>query len=499
MAPHQTHKAIEGDDLDYHQSGRALGSIIGSAVGDATGAPFEFGPGGQWLRRFPKPVLGGMGEMVGGGSFDWEPGEFTDDSQMAMALAESLISSGGFDVDSVWEFFRAWYKEAVDVGINTGRVLRQTRHEGAAEAAHRAHGQSASNGSIMRIAPVGVFGVRLGRADTIRLAIQQSDVTHFDRAAATGAAIVAEVIRHCIVTGDFESALSEETFVAVAHELGAEGEALVAPYRQLLAPTFDPYIYEGHSNGSAWVATAQAVWAIRSTTNFHDAIVAAIELGGDTDTVAAIAGSMAGALYGIQGIPVRWTTHVHGYLTLPNGEKKHYRTQDLLNVARCLLGLGNAHMSRPDTKFPAKEVHEAGVLAASLEGAADVDTSVAVVSLCLVADRFVNHSHRRLVFLRDEPRMYNPNLHFVVHDAVDAVNAFLHEGKKVVVHCHGGRSRTALVLKAWYMQHENKTHDEAHEWLSDTWPHYETWNDSFWDYLENEWTAHLANSLKENK
>jgi ADP-ribosyl-[dinitrogen reductase] hydrolase len=285
----------------------------------------------------------------------------------------------------------------------------------------------------------------------------------------------------------------------VAHELGAEGEVLVAPYRVLLSPKFNPYTYEGHSNGSAWVATAQAVWAIRTTTNFHDAIVAAIELGGDTDTVAAITGAMAGAVYGIQGIPVRWTTHVHGYLTLPTGEKKHYRTQDLLDVARCLLGLGNAHMSRPDTKLAAKEVHEAGVLAASLEGAADVDPSVAVVSLCLVADRFVNHSHRRLVFLRDEPRKYNPNLHFVVRDAVGAVNAFLQEGKKVVVHCHGGRSRTALVLKAWYMQHENKTHDEAHEWLSDTWSHYATWNDSFWDYLENEWTAHLSKNQKGKK
>jgi ADP-ribosyl-[dinitrogen reductase] hydrolase len=416
-----------------------------------------------------------------------------------MALAESLILCGGFDVDSVWEFFRAWYKEAVDVGINTGRVLRQTNHEGAAEAAHRAHGQSASNGSIMRIAPVGVFGVRLGRAGTICLAIEQSDVTHFDRAAATGAAIVAEVIRRCIVTGDFDAALGEETFVAVAHELGAEGETLVGPYRELLSPKFNPYTYEGHSNGSAWVATAQAVWAIRTTTNFHDAIVAAIELGGDTDTVAAITGAMAGAVYGIQGIPVRWTTHVHGYLTLPTGEKKHYRTQDLLDVARCLLGLGNAHMSRPDPKLAAKEVHVAGVFAANLEGAADVDPSVAVVSLCLVADRFVNHSHRRLVFLRDEPRKYNPNLHFVVRDAVGAVNAFLQEGKKVVVHCHGGRSRTALVLKAWYMQYENKTHDEAHEWLSDTWPHYATWNDSFWDYLENEWTAHLSKNQKENK
>jgi hypothetical protein len=174
-------------------------------------------------------------------------------------------------------------------------------------------------------------------------------------------------------------------------------------------------------------------------------------------------GAMAGAVYGIQGIPVRWTTHVHGYLTLPNGEKKHYRTQDLLNVARCLLGLGNARMSRPDTKFPAKEVHEAGVLAASLEGAADVDTSVAVVSLCSgcrsfrqplpssfgVSSRRAAHVQPELAFCSSRRRRRG--------ECVPSRKV-----RKVVVHCHGGRSRTALVLKAWYMQHENRTHDEAH-------------------------------------
>ena len=85
-----------------------------------------------------------------------------------------------------------------------------------------------------------------------------------------------------------------------------------------------------------------------------------------------------------------------------------------------------------------------------------------------------------------------PDLFFVVRDAVEAIDAFLAEGRDVVVHCHGGRSRTGLVLKAWYMAREGATHAEAHNWLRGEWEHYETWTQSFWDFLDNEWTAHVG-------
>lgn len=499
MAKQNTENAVLQKNLTHSQKGRAVGSIIGAAVADALGAPFEFGPEGQYLRRFPRKVRGGIGEMIGGGSFNWKPGEFTDDTQMAMALAESLILCGNLNPPSVWTHFQAWYEDAVDVGINTSRVLRQNEMKDAAKKAHLEHGKSASNGSIMRIAPIGVFGVTYGRDETIQMAIQQSDITHFDRAAAAGAAIVAEVIRRCIVTGDFLGALNDQTFEAVAVALGTEGTELVAPYRELLSESYDPHTYEGHSNGSAWIATAQAVWAIRTTRNFHDAIVAAIELGGDTDTVAAITGSMAGAIYGIQGIPIRWVTYVNGSVRMPDGSTKNYRSQDLINIARCLLGLGNAHMSTPEKFHPAGKVDALGVWAANLDGATTVDTSFGVVSLCLVGDRFREHEFRRLVFLRDESLEQNPGLAFVLREAVEAVNAFLEEGKQVVVHCHGGHSRTALVLKAWFMLTHNVSHAEAHGWLNDTWPLYETWNDSFWDHLENEWTEYVNQVWEENQ
>ena len=73
---------------------RALGAILGSAIGDALGAPFEFGPSKQYSRRFPQPVFGGIGELIGGGAFNWAPGEFTDDTQMAIVQAESLLARG---------------------------------------------------------------------------------------------------------------------------------------------------------------------------------------------------------------------------------------------------------------------------------------------------------------------------------------------------------------------------------------------------------------------
>ena len=76
---------------------RAVGAVLGSAVGDALGAPFEFGPAGQYSARFRESVVSDTGEMVGGGGFGWDRGEFTDDTQMATIQAESILANGGID------------------------------------------------------------------------------------------------------------------------------------------------------------------------------------------------------------------------------------------------------------------------------------------------------------------------------------------------------------------------------------------------------------------
>src|SRR5215213_5792061 len=91
-----------------HRSHRVAGALVGSAVGDALGAPFEFGPPGRFSARFPSPARGSKTEMCGGGSLHWAPGEFTDDTQMALLVAASLVGCGELDEADVFDRFRSW-------------------------------------------------------------------------------------------------------------------------------------------------------------------------------------------------------------------------------------------------------------------------------------------------------------------------------------------------------------------------------------------------------
>ena len=491
MTPTSAHDPVRPGALSRDQLYRALGVLIGAACGDALGAPFEFGGPGQWLARFADRVLGGKGEMIGGGGFNWAPGEFTDDTQMAVALAESIIECGGVDPDHLWTAFRAWREGATDVGINTGMVLSQEDRHGAAERAHeRQNGRSASNGCIMRIGPVGIWGVTAGRERTIEAAVAQAALTHFDPAAAAGAAITAEIIRRVIVSGSITGVAEQ-----VVEELSGHAVigAAVARYAPLVSTGYVPGADPAEpSNGSVWTAFAQALWAVRSTSTFEEAMIAAIELGGDTDTVAAIAGAMAGALHGAQRIPVRWMSCVHGSLLTVHGTRRTYRNQDLIDLARLLLGKKASRVSPPEPPSGPAMVHPAGVHAANLEGAASAPSDHAVVSMCITEKRFVDRTHHRQILLHDKEGDHNNDIFFVVRDGVEAIDAFLAEGKQVVVHCHGGRSRTGLLLKAWYMKREGVSHGEAHDWLEECWPLYQDYNNTFWRFLENEWTDHLA-------
>ncbi len=112
------HKSMLHDLAFRH---RALGAIIGSAVGDALGAPFEFGKPREYSTRFPRPVLGGIGEMIGNRT--WEPGEFTDDTQMAIVQAESMLARGDIDGADLFRRFQVWAADAKDVGVQTRAVL----------------------------------------------------------------------------------------------------------------------------------------------------------------------------------------------------------------------------------------------------------------------------------------------------------------------------------------------------------------------------------------
>ena len=456
---------------------RVIGALCGSAVGDALGAPFEFLPPGSYRARFPQPVLGGTGEMCGGGTFNWRIGEFTDDTQMALALAHSLLASGGFDADDVWARFVAWRRSAKDCGILTGRVLSRRDWPGAARDGHIALDRSAANGALMRVTPIALAWSGADEATLMVVARAQAALTHYDPAAGWGAAIGAALIRRAV--------LGEDPIAALPEVLSQVDAAERERFAIMLDASWEPNRDGDPSNGSVWTCLAQAVWAVRHNDRFEDVLVAAIELGGDTDTVATVAGAIAGARDSVQAIPSRWMTYINGELETPDGVMR-FNNPGLQDFARALVGRGPVPATAAEPPAGPTEVAP-GLHAANLFGATSAPVSWGVVSLCRTFGAFDGHAARREVYLIDQEEPANADVSSAVRDAVDAIDALLADGRNVVVHCHGGHSRTGLVLKAWAMRTNGFTEREAHVWLAERWNQYQDYQRSFIELLNAEW------------
>ena len=187
---------------------RALGAIIGSAVGDALGARFEFGPAGAYSKQFPEPIVGGIGEMIGGGDFDWEPGEFTDDTQMGIVQAESILACGGIDGPDLFSASSVGRTcEGCRNADECGAPFQARLERGRAAYFRRHPNSSAGNGSLMRATPAAVHFARASEAESIEAAHQASLVTHGDPAAGWGTALFHVMIRAALHGGDPFAAL----------------------------------------------------------------------------------------------------------------------------------------------------------------------------------------------------------------------------------------------------------------------------------------------------
>ncbi|MEV0275610.1 ADP-ribosylglycohydrolase family protein [Streptomyces sp. NPDC050610] len=304
---------------------RAAGTVIGSAVGDALGGPFEFGPRGAFSARFPVPGAGD--EMSGGGG--WDPGEATDDTQMAVLVAESLLERGGLDLPDIFTRFQRWAaSEPKDIGLQTEDVLTNGEPWDLAAAAHfRVNRRAAGNGSLMRASTAAVHFATAGREATMEAARRIAALTHGDRAAWEGTAVFHELIRVALDGADPLTALPDA--LALVHPDHREH------YASNLAPDWHPDDAT-EFNGAVWPCLGSAVWALRTTGTFEDAIRAAIDLGGDTDTVAAVTGGLAGAYYGLDAVPARWTRQLH--VPLPGFGGRVLHLPDLLGLAHRLGG-----------------------------------------------------------------------------------------------------------------------------------------------------------------
>jgi ADP-ribosylglycohydrolase len=307
---------------------RAVATVVGSAVGDALGAPFEFGPPGGFAARFPERGCGG--EMCGGGG--WEPGEATDDTQMAVLVAESLLERGGLDLPDVFARFQRWAaSDPKDIGLQTEDVLTNGMPWDLAAARHfQVNQRAAGNGSLMRASTSAVYFAPAGSSPTMDAARRIAALTHGDRAAWEGTAVVHELVRLGLAGADPLRALPDVLDALHPDHRQRYATVLAADWHPRQATEF---------NGAVWPCLGSAVWALRSTTSFEDALRAAIDLGGDTDTVAAVTGGLAGAYYGLEAIPARWTEPLH--VPLPGFGGRVLGLADLVDLAQRLAASGH--------------------------------------------------------------------------------------------------------------------------------------------------------------
>ncbi|MDQ6437067.1 ADP-ribosylglycohydrolase family protein [Mesorhizobium sp. LHD-90] len=254
---------------------RAIGAFVGLAVGDAVGTTLEFK-----TRDSFEPIT----DMVGGGPFRLKPGEWTDDTSMALCLADSLIARGGrVDAKHLLASFWRWFEfgensvtgECFDIGNATRRSLGAFERDGSLVNNTEEHMQA--NGSIMRLAPAVVCAT--SRANARELAQTQGRTTHAAPVPDRCCAELAETLWNLIETG-----ILPESVIALHYKRR------------------DEIVSSGHAPATLDAAR----WCVATTSDFREAVLLAANLGDDADTVGAVTGQIAGARYGLAGIPEDW-------------------------------------------------------------------------------------------------------------------------------------------------------------------------------------------------
>lgn len=285
---------------------RARGALWGQAVGDALGTTVEFEPAASAAR--PR-ANGWPGEIVGEGPFSMAPGQVTDDTELALALARSLAAEGRYDADRVAAAYVRWRQsEPWDCGGATDQAFGRHVELGgdlAARVRARASTKTQANGSLMRSSPLGVFGRGLQRTALAELAAEDSRLSHPHEVCRAACAVYVTTVADAVRTGDAGPALFARALAF------ARGSALAAPVVDTLEAAEEGLpVSDEASQGWVRVALQHAFHQLRHATTFEPALVATIAKGGDTDTNAAIVGALLGATLGVGAIPARWVETV---------------------------------------------------------------------------------------------------------------------------------------------------------------------------------------------
>lgn len=272
---------------------RARGALLGLAVGDAVGTTVEFSPRGSFA-----PLT----DMVGGGPFRLEPGQFTDDTSMALCLAASLVDKG-FDLHDQITRYARWARDGYmssngrcfDIGIATRAALQRFARDGD-PLAGSTDPRSAGNGCLMRLAPVPIRFM-LQPQLAVQYCQEQARTTHQAPECLAASSLFGEILVRALQGQDKNAVLAPPIWAGAL-----PGKLQAIAQGQYRSKDRDAI------RGTGYVVESleATLWCFAQTDNFRDCILMAANLGDDADTTAAQAGQLAGAFYGVGAIPAGW-------------------------------------------------------------------------------------------------------------------------------------------------------------------------------------------------
>jgi ADP-ribosyl-[dinitrogen reductase] hydrolase len=287
--------AIEtgGQIMNIERIQRARGALLGLAVGDAVGTTVEFHPRGSFRE---------VSDMAGGGPFGLKPGQWTDDTSMALCLGASLVARGFDPLDQMRRYldwtdngYMSSTGRCFDIGSTVSRALSRFQQTGDPYAGS-SDPRSAGNGCIMRLAPVPIRYLD-DPAQAVTLSGEQSRTTHGAEECVAASRLFGEMLVRALNGADKEAVLA-------APELAGD----MPPKLAAIAAGAWRGKSRDQVKGSAYVVESleASLWCFHHSDNFRDAVLLAANLGDDADTTAAITGQIAGAFYGEEGIPLSW-------------------------------------------------------------------------------------------------------------------------------------------------------------------------------------------------
>jgi len=304
---------------------RAQGGLLGQIAGDNLGALVEFQSADEVARAYPE----GPRRLVDGGRWNLLAGQATDDSEMALALARSIESEGGYDPRRALEAYQAWWaSRPFDCGHTIHAALQGQPNEG-----------SQANGSLMRASPLGVLAHRRSPQEAAEMARRDSALTHPHPVCGDSVAAFVVAVSHAIDQGDGAAAA-----YGVALQWARDAPAASSVIKALEAAAHAAPRCDGSSQGWVLIALQNAFYELLHAGTVEDGLARTILRGGDTDTNAAIAGALLGAVHGREGLPAQWRSMilschpVHGVAA--HARPMAYWPVDVMELAERLLLAG---------------------------------------------------------------------------------------------------------------------------------------------------------------